>query len=117
MTPATIKAPKKLSALEEQFALHCRVSNIPQPEREFRFAPPRKWRADFAFVAERLLVEIEGGVHLMGRHQRPKGFQDDCIKYNAATLAGYRVLRFTAADVKSGAAISTVIAALNGDAA
>ena len=112
-----MKPPRPLSPIEEMFALHVRASKLPEPVREFVFAPPRKWRADFCWVAQKLLIELEGGVHLMGRHQRPKGFQDDCIKYNAATLAGYRVLRFTAADVKSGAAISTVIAALNGDAA
>jgi very-short-patch-repair endonuclease len=115
MKPAAMKAPKKSSALEEQFALHCRVSNLPEHEREFRFAPPRKWRADFAFVAQKLLVEIEGGIWTGGRHTRGSGFEKDVEKYNAATVLGFRVLRFTGSMVKSGVAIETVIAALKGE--
>lgn len=112
MKPAAMKAPKRSSVLEEQFALHCRVSNLPEPVREFRFAPLRKWRADFAFVDQKLLVEIEGGIWTGGRHTRGSGYEKDAEKYNAATVLGFRVLRFTGDMVKSGAAIETVIEAL-----
>jgi very-short-patch-repair endonuclease len=68
----------------------------PRPEREYRFHPTRRWRFDFAWPAEKLAVEIEG----RGRHQTFIGFRNDCEKYNAALLLGWRVLRFPAADVK-----------------
>lgn len=29
-----------------------------------------------------------------GRHNRPAGFIADCEKYNAAAIAGWKVLRF-----------------------
>jgi very-short-patch-repair endonuclease len=62
--------------------------------REYWFAKPRRWRFDFALVGPKLALEVEGGVFTRGRHVRPKGFISDCEKYNAATLLGWRVLRF-----------------------
>lgn len=77
-------------------------------EREFAFHPTRKWRADFRLQGFDVLVEVEGGVHAMGRHQRPKGFQADLDKYNAAATLGWTVLRFSTADVRSGDALSRI---------
>lgn len=64
-------------------------------EREYRFAPPRRWRFDFAWPLERVAVEIEGGIWTGGRHVSVKGFVSDCDKYNAAVLDGWAVLRFS----------------------
>jgi very-short-patch-repair endonuclease len=55
----------------------------------------RKWRADFAHVESRTLLEIEGGIYIQGRHNRPQGFAADAEKYLEAALAGWRVLRLT----------------------
>lgn len=68
--------------------------------REHRFAPPRRWRFDFAWPGDRLAVEIEGGSFVRGRHQRPSGYRADCEKYNAATALGWRVLRYTDQDLR-----------------
>jgi hypothetical protein len=38
-------------------------------------------------------LEVEGGVFSRGRHVRPAGFIADCEKYNAAAIAGWRVVR------------------------
>lgn len=40
-----------------------------------------------------------------GRHNRGKGFVADIEKYNAATLLGWRVLRFNPRRVETGEAI------------
>jgi very-short-patch-repair endonuclease len=77
-------------------------------EREFAFHPVRQWRFDFALPARRVAIEVEGGVHMIGRHQRFEGFTEDCRKYNAAALAGWRVLRFTPAMVESGEAAEMI---------
>lgn len=69
--------------------------DLPAPEREYKFFTTRKWRFDFAWIAERIAVEIEGGNFTRGRHTRPIGFEQDCEKYNSAVMAGWRVLRFT----------------------
>jgi very-short-patch-repair endonuclease len=70
---------------------------------EARFHFSRKWRFDF-LLDERVAVEIEGAIWSRGRHTRGKGFQADLDKYNAATMAGYRVLRFSTDDVLKGRA-------------
>jgi very-short-patch-repair endonuclease len=64
------------------------------PVAEYRFAPPRRWRFDYAFPEFKLAVEIEGGAWIQGRHTRGKGFLADLEKYNAATLLGWAILRY-----------------------
>jgi very-short-patch-repair endonuclease len=86
-------------------ALHIRINNIPAPEREYRFHPKRKWRFDFAWPAEKLAMEVEGGVWGNGRHTTGVGFTGDCVKLNEAVCAGWRVLRVTADQIDNGAAI------------
>ena len=71
---------------------------------EFRFHRSRRWRFDWAWPAERLALEIEGGAWTRGRHTRGKGFIEDMAKYNAAALAGWRVLRVTPQQFSSGEA-------------
>lgn len=61
---------------------------------EYRFDKERRWRFDLAFPEHKLAVEIEGGIWISGRHTRAMGYEGDCEKYNAATLQGWRVLRF-----------------------
>ena len=84
--------------------LHCRIEKL-NPIAEFIFHPTRKWRFDFAFVTEKLAVEIEGGIYSGGRHTRGDGFEKDCEKYNEAVLLGWKILRFSTQSVKSGCAI------------
>jgi very-short-patch-repair endonuclease len=105
------KIPKPPSQGEELFALNCRLYKL-TPEREYQFHPTRLWRADFAWPEQKILVEIEGGIYTQGRHTRGAGFQEDCIKTNAAALLGFRVFRFTIPMVQSGMAIDTVREAL-----
>ena len=66
---------------------------------EHRFHPVRKWRFDFALVDWKIAIEVEGGVYAKGRHTRGSGFSQDARKYNAATVLGWRILRYTTAQV------------------
>jgi very-short-patch-repair endonuclease len=95
-------------------ALQCAAAKLPAPVAEFRFAPPRKWRADFAWPAQRVLLEVDGGGWIPGggRHSRGAGIEKDCEKTNAAAALGYRVLRVTPRMVKSGEALSAIEAVL-----
>lgn len=93
------------SVLEENFALQIRATKLPTPVREHRFHPERKWRMDFAWPELKIAVEIEGGVWGLGRHNRPKGFIADALKYNTAAEMGWTVLRFTGTHIRSGKAI------------
>jgi len=64
-----------------------------QAVKEYQFAPPRRWRFDYAIPSVKIALEVEGGVWTRGRHTRPKGFLSDMEKYNAAAVAGWKVLR------------------------
>lgn len=67
---------------------------------EYQFAKPRKFRADFYLPEYKILIEIEGGLYMKSRHTSPKGYHNDCEKYNLAALLGYKVLRFTTKHVQ-----------------
>ena len=77
-------------------------------EQEFQFHTTRKWRADFHIKNTTLLIEVEGGIWSGGRHTRGKGYIGDMEKYNAATMMGYQVLRFSTEQVTSGFAIKQI---------
>lgn len=77
-------------------------------EEEFRFHPVRRWRADFHIPAGRLLVEIEGGGFIGGRHGRGVGMRNDCEKYAEAMALGYRVLRVVPDHVNNGKALEWI---------
>ena len=99
-------------------------------EREYRFAPPRRWRADFLIEAAvasrpgsllgdwvRILIEVDGGGYVAGRHSRGKGIEDDAEKQSAAAILGYRVIRCTPAQVDDGRALGWIRQALGLEAA
>lgn len=104
-----------MSVGEETLALHLRAHGIPF-EREYRFAPPRRWRADFAHIDARLLIEVEGGTwQKVSRHKSGIGYAADCEKYNAATEQGWRVLRYTTEMVRAGDAVAQIVRILATD--
>lgn len=69
---------------------------------EHRFFAGRLWRLDYASVAELIAIEIEGGVHTLGRHTRGAGYERDLEKYNTAAAHGWCVLRITPEHVRRG---------------
>ena len=68
---------------------------LPELKREYRFHPVRMWRFDFAYPDKKVAIECEGGVWTQGRHTRGAHYGQDCDKYNAAVLLGWKVLRYT----------------------
>ena len=103
-----------MSDAEETLAFQLRAVGIAF-KREWVFAPPRKWRADFLLVDgdfESVLIEVDGGSWIAGRHTSGAGFAADCEKLNEAAILGYRVLRFTSEMVESGVALATIERAL-----
>jgi hypothetical protein len=101
-----------MSGLEDALVFGIKAIGLPYPEREFRFAPPRRWRFDLAWPQRKLSVEVEGGTWVQGRHTRGAGMRGDCEKYNAAVLDGWRVLRFTSDMIRDGSALGIVERAL-----
>ena len=104
----------QMSDLERSFAYHWRVLGGPPLTREHRFAPPRRWRLDFAHLPTRVAVECEGGVWTGGRHVRGRGFEADAEKYNAAASMGWAVFRLTSGMLRRDPAgcIEPIIAAI-----
>lgn len=109
----TIKGAARLeSPLVAQLRLQLRAAKIENYVIEHQFHPSRKWRFDLAFPAEKLAVEVEGGVWSGGRHTTGAGFIADCEKYNAAVLLGWRLLRCHTGTIRSGIIIKEIIIAL-----
>jgi very-short-patch-repair endonuclease len=111
---AKAQAKAKRESLELAFAAHCLMSGL-APKRQFKLPHlPYVW--DFAFPESLLLIEVNGGTWTKGTkqymeksgHNSPAGIQRDYTKANAAALAGWWQLTFTADDVKSGRAIADV---------
>ena len=95
-----------VSKAEETLAFQIRAVKLPEPVREHRFHETRKWRFDFAYPAQKLAIEVEGGVWSGGRHTRGSGFTNDCEKYNAALMNGWRVYRCTPDMIKKGIVVA-----------
>ena len=89
-----------------------------KPEREHRFAPPRRWRCDYFWPSsmaayeiggraeilpsKAVALEVEGGIWTGGRHTRGKGALADMEKYNTMTAMGIRLIRMTPSQVCKG---------------
>lgn len=81
---------RKLAAAFEQV---WQALEGPELVAEHRFHPVRNWQADYAHIGARVIVELEGGVWTGGRHNRGKGYIEDCRKYNSAAALGWTVFR------------------------
>ena len=101
-----------MSKLEDAFAAQVAAAGLPAPTRELVFAPPRKWRMDFAWPDRKVAVEVDGGTWIGGRHSTGAGLDKDYEKHNAAALLGWTVLRFSTSMLRSGDAIRFVSTAL-----
>lgn len=104
---------------EETLAFQLKAAKIPF-EREYQFHPDRRWRLDFLLRCDKWgksvhagtwAVEVEGGA-FTGGHKRGKAADTDTEKANEALLMGWKVLRFTTAQVNSGEALATIERAL-----
>ena len=102
------------SELEERFLVLCRRHHLPQPEVN---VPLLDYVVDFLWLAEELIVEVDGHAS----HGTRAAFQADRDRDGRLTVAGYHVLRFTWWDVTRRPAVVAdrvrrVIAAANSSA-
>lgn len=86
----------------------CQLAGLPVPVTEYKFLPDRRFRFDYCWPDRSFAVEEDGGVWTGGRHTRGAGVERDCEKYALAMLAGWRVLRVTTNQVKSGQALTWI---------
>ncbi len=92
--------------LADTLQLQVRALKLPPAMRDYRAIHDRKFLCDLAWPDRRLCVEVDGGELMQGRHSRAAGMASDCEKQNLLVLAGWKTLRFTGSQVKSGAAIA-----------
>jgi hypothetical protein len=83
---------------------------LPEPKVEWQFLQTRRFRFDLAwpYIVAPLGVEVDGGTWNGGRHVRGKGYESDCEKLALAMLHGWRVIKATSGQVKSGQAIGWI---------
>ena len=106
-----MKIPKPPSEGEETLDLHLRANKI-EFDREVALIPGKKWRVDF--LIGKLVVEVLGAIWKKGAHSTGTGLERDYRKINALVLAGYSVLQFSTAMVKSSEAIGTIMQVIPG---
>lgn len=80
-------------------------------KRQYHFAASvgRRYRADFALLERRLLIEVEGQPHaIRGRREA------DCERSCIAAALGWRMARVSARQVRDGAAEALIRQAVHG---
>lgn len=105
-----------MSHLEDTLALQLDAAGI-HYEREFKFSPERRWRADFllgdiCLLGDAFLIEVEGDIWRKSGHTTGAGIQRDIDKANHAQLLGYRHFRVTADMIETGLALELIEKAL-----
>ncbi len=106
------KSPRKGgtgSGLEDLLLAQIRAVGLPEPARQAKLLPDRKFLWDFAWKDHRLAVEVQGGVFLpKSGHNTGTGITRDCEKLCLIVVEGWRCLLVTGAQVRSGAALTWI---------
>ena len=97
-----------MNALEEMFALQCEQAGLPTPLREYAAVPGRRFRWDFAWPDQRVLVELNGGTYAHMGHSTGTGIARDYEKSNLAVLAGWKAFAFDRRMVEAGTALELI---------
>jgi hypothetical protein len=94
------------SELENIFNLQLMAYKITGYEREYKFHPSRRFRFDYAWPAQMIAVELQGGVWgKKSGHNSGTGIIAEMEKSNQAQMLGWQVYKFFVDQVKSGEAI------------
>jgi very-short-patch-repair endonuclease len=101
------------SNAENQLAFQLKAAKAPLFERQFKIILGRRFKADFYFPVARLIVEVDGGGWIHGRHSRGAGMERDCEKSALIAAMPARLLRVTPKHVEDGRALNWILKALN----
>lgn len=109
------EARRKRDALRARFRLLCTDNNLPIPTTEYWFAweaMRRRWPFDFAWIDEKIALEVDGGLFSQGAHVRGAYILKTHDKLNAATGLGWRMLYRTPDNLCSAHTVDILRAAL-----
>lgn len=81
---------------------------LPTPQRYFKPIPDRDYSTDIAYPATMLLIEVDGGTWMKKSGHSGAGKERDCHKDALALILGYKTLRVTPSQIKSGFAIDCI---------
>lgn len=96
-----IKKRSRKSELEDAFFVELGIFGVPTPVRQYRFTPKRRWHFDFAWIEQKIAVEIHGGIFLPGTgHNRGRSMELDFEKSNTAQLIGWSVFTFGPSQIR-----------------
>ena len=111
-TPAqrlrVLKADARIVGFTAWLAGH----GLPIPVAEYRFAPPRRWRFDYAWLEQKVALEEQGSLFTGGRHTRGAALLHEHEKLNAASVHGFRVLFCTPQNIRSAEMLAILNALL-----
>lgn len=96
------------SELERKFVQQIRKEGLKEPEGQCRSPwPGRRFRADFCWPEERLIIEVDGGTWKgkFGRHTSGPGYERDCEKRAIAVMNGWRFVNVTSRQIRDGTAL------------
>lgn len=102
------QAKARREALENCLLHQIRCLKLPEPERNYRFHPTRKFEIDFAWPDLRFGVEVQGGTYSGGKHARGVGYTIDCRKMGEAMVLGWTVYACDTVLVKTGEAVNII---------
>lgn len=99
-----------MSALEDKLGMQLAAAGFNAFKREFCAIPGRRFRWDFAWPDDKLLVEVHGGTFSRGKmgHNSGMGINRDCEKQNLAVLEGWRVMAVDFKHVNDGRALAWI---------
>lgn len=106
------------TSAEELLAMQLTADGRYSFTRQFPYALHRKFTADFEVwdaadpFKVGVLVEVQGGIYSRQAHGSVTGVLADIDRLNAATLAGWRMLRCTPQMVEDGTALALIESAL-----
>lgn len=117
-----IRARRYAASPKSDFLLQLRLAGLPLPTHgdgcpnpELVFAPPRKWRWDWAY----LLPEVQVGIEYNGifgprnsSHASVANLMRDYRKWTEASLRGWVIILIDAKSVETGEAVAWVERAL-----
>jgi hypothetical protein len=109
------RVPREVHAQEHSFFFALlRREGLPLPQTELAFAlsEGRKFRWDFAWVEQKVALEVQGAIWTRGAHGRGTGIARDHEKFNLGCVLGWRLLQCVPKDLNNLATIALIRRAL-----
>lgn len=80
------------------------MEGYPRPKPHALIFPNSQHHVDYAYLEERIAVEISGQIWQKGGHSSGRGITRDAFKANELACMGWKLLIFTPEQIDSGAA-------------